>query len=344
MGMSLITGIDIGRHSIKAVVVKPEKQQCTIVGFHELPVSEAVFSDNYTLNYQDSVNKLKDLKKKLPWFSHRAAIAIPDSAVISKILQIDATVETLEQEFAIHQAFSYQSPFPIEELCLDYVPVNSVLANNTQIVYAKDAHEQHHGVSSHSMHAFQVYATKRDVVETRQKAAQKAGFKPQVMDIHGHALLNIFLLAINQYQRPKWLLVDIGYSQTTLCMVGESLLYKNIALGTQSIERGEREERTSYKFIELLGQKLQRQIQMLSITPERDIDGIWLTGGGANLPLIDEQLCHALNLPCETLSPFALCAAKRKLSARISDGNHQFAVALGVALGACLQEGENHAF
>ncbi|GAL15060.1 type IV pilus biogenesis protein PilM [Vibrio astriarenae] len=103
MGMSLITGIDIGRYSIKAVVVKPEKQHFTIVAFHELPVSDAVFSDNHTLNYQDSVKKLKDLKKMLPWMSHKAAMAIPDNAVISKVLQIDASTDDAEEEFAIHQ-------------------------------------------------------------------------------------------------------------------------------------------------------------------------------------------------------------------------------------------------
>ncbi|MDN2480043.1 type IV pilus assembly protein PilM [Vibrio agarivorans] len=324
MGMSLITGIDIGRHSIKAVVVKPEKQHFTIVGFHELPVSEAVFSDNYTLNYQDSVKKLKDLKKKLPWFSQRAAIAIPDNAVISKILQIDASIEQSEQEFAIHQAFSYQSPFPIEELCLDYVSSTTP--------------------SSSATRAFQVYASKKEVIESRQTVAEKAGFKPHVMDIQAHALLNIGQYAMKKHSK-SWLLVNIGHLQSTMCMAGEQAFYKDIPLGiaTPSGQGKQSLSDDPLAFSRQLSERLQRQLQLLPNGREQSIDGVWLTGGGAYHALIEEQLQQAMGLPCERLAPFSLCQVKPKLSTHALDGQHQYAVALGAAIGACQWESQHHA-
>lgn len=43
--------------------------------------------------------------------------------MISKVLQIDSDLEQRELEFAVYQAFSHQSPFPVEELSLDFVKV-----------------------------------------------------------------------------------------------------------------------------------------------------------------------------------------------------------------------------
>lgn len=123
MGKSLVTGIDIGHHSIKAAVLKPMGDTYALVGYEELLVTADIFTDNHTLDYQKIVKKLKELKKGLPLFSHKVAIAIPDSAVISKVLQIDSDLEQRELEFAVYQAFSHQSPFPVEELSLDFVKV-----------------------------------------------------------------------------------------------------------------------------------------------------------------------------------------------------------------------------
>ncbi|EEX66316.1 type IV pilus biogenesis protein PilM [Vibrio metoecus] len=123
MGKSLVTGIDIGHHSIKAVVLKPMGDTYALMGYEELLVTADIFTDNHTLDYQKIVKKLKELKKGLPLFSQKVAIAIPDNAVISKVLQIDSDLELREQEFAIYQAFSHQSPFPVEDLSLDFVKV-----------------------------------------------------------------------------------------------------------------------------------------------------------------------------------------------------------------------------
>ncbi|QIA64409.1 type IV pilus assembly protein PilM [Vibrio astriarenae] len=323
MGMSLITGIDIGRYSIKAVVVKPEKQHFTIVAFHELPVSDAVFSDNHTLNYQDSVKKLKDLKKMLPWMSHEAAMAIPDSTVISKVLQIDASTDDAEQEFAIHQAFSYQSPFSIEELRLDYVAASTTGPSSTK--------------------AFQVFAAKREVIESRQRAAIKAGFKPRVMDTQAHALARVYQQAAEKTHKSGWLLVDVGHVQTTLCLVGEAVVHKEFAFGTHSALSQEQAVTGDDGFVRQLSERLRRQIQMLPMASGQSIQGIWLTGGGAYLAMIEEHLSNALGLPCEKLAPLSLASVKPKLCEQAMQGQHQYAVALGAALGAYEWESQHYA-
>ncbi|RBW65580.1 type IV pilus secretin PilQ [Vibrionales bacterium C3R12] len=119
MGKSLITGIDIGHHSIKAVVLKSMGGRYALMSYQELPITDGIVADNHTLNYQKIVKKLNELRKGLPLFSRQVAISIPDNAVISKVLQIDSELQDRELEFALYQAFSQQSPFPIEEVSLD---------------------------------------------------------------------------------------------------------------------------------------------------------------------------------------------------------------------------------
>ncbi len=161
MGKSLVIGVDIGHHSIKAVALKPSKGTFTLVSYQELPIEADIFTDNHMLNYQKIVKKLKELRKSLPLFSRKVALAIPDNAVISKVLQIDSALDAQEREYAIFQAFAHQSPFPIEELNLDFVEVNRASA-------------------SQALASYQVYATKRDVAESRVSGRDKSWLSTRI--------------------------------------------------------------------------------------------------------------------------------------------------------------------
>ncbi|WP_332058806.1 hypothetical protein [Vibrio taketomensis] len=60
MSNSFITGVDIGHHSLKAVVLKPVKGTLKLSEFRELVIEDNIFTDNHLLNYQKIVNKLKN--------------------------------------------------------------------------------------------------------------------------------------------------------------------------------------------------------------------------------------------------------------------------------------------
>lgn len=65
MGKSVVTGIDIGHHSIKAVVMKSAGDQFELVSYKELPVTEGIFSENHTFSHQSIVKRIKRIKKTL---------------------------------------------------------------------------------------------------------------------------------------------------------------------------------------------------------------------------------------------------------------------------------------
>ncbi|UTT83705.1 type IV pilus assembly protein PilM [Vibrio pelagius] len=337
MGSSLVTGIDINNHSIKAVVLKPVGELYALVGYKELPITDDIFTDNHTLEYQKTVKKLKELRRGLPFGCRHAAISVPDNTVISKVLQIESDLEDREKEFSIYQTFAHQSPFPIEELSLDFIKLDDERFGK--------------GLTT----SYQVYATRKEVVESRSLALSKAGFQPIVVDTQAHGLLNIWQLATRLYpQKQNWMLVDIGVTQTSLGLISQSGVpfFKDIAFGTQTVNQSDSRSELTISFgsveqnqtftISLI-EKLKRQLQLYaSINSMQSLKGIWLTGEGAETPLLAEHLERHFQIPCESLNPLALFENRASNKRYKSMDRHAFGIAAGIAVSGVKWQGVKH--
>ncbi|MEZ8102457.1 type IV pilus assembly protein PilM [Vibrio bivalvicida] len=319
MGKSLVTGIEIGHHSIKAVVLKPNKGAFALVDYQELPIEVGIFPDNHMSNYQKIVKKLKELRKCLPRFSSKVALAIPDNAVISKILQIDSVHGSHEIEYAITQAFSNQSPFPIEELNLDYV----------QLSHSGD----------HSKASYQVYATKKEVVEQQAMLFKSASFQPIIVDTRTHALIHIWQIAARANNKSDWLLVNVDFECSSLCIdfpdkapyCKEVVLDNNI--GKHQAERSIAVGQQSKRFVTELLDKIQRSLQLIASVHGVVISGVWLSGPGANTVILADEVTRRLHIECEYLNPLSLLTLpQRGQSFSILANGYRFTSAAGIAL------------
>jgi len=319
MGKSLVTGIEIGHHSINAVVLKPNKGEFALVDYQELPIEVGIFSDNHMPNYQKIVKKLKELRKCLPRFSSKVALAIPDNAVISKILQIDSEHGSNEIEYAIAQAFSHQSPFPIEELNLDFVQLPQ---------------SDHHSKAS-----YQVYATKKEVVEQQVALLKSASFQPVVVDTRTHALIHIWQLAARAQLKSDWLLVNLDFESCSLCIdfPDKAPYCKEVVLdnhiGEHEAEKSIVFEQQGERFITELLDKIQRNLQLIASVHGVVISGVWLSGSGANTVILAAEVTRRLHIECELLNPFSLLAMPQRsqFSSMLADG-YRFTSAAGIAL------------
>lgn len=295
MGKSLVTGIDIGHHSLKAVVIKPVCEAHVLVGYHEVAVTNAIFSDNHKLNYQEIVKKLKELRKGLPWFNGKVAISVPDNVVITKTLQLDSAPAADEEALAVSEAFVRQSAFPAQALSLDFVPVSSVELR------------------------YQVYATKRELVEQWTRVLKRAGLRPLYMTTDAQALLQLWQQTPALSERNA-LLVDVGLTRTLIGrnFVTQPAFYKTL----EHRPAGD----TPRLDPEQLICQLRRDIQMCrSVHGEESVQCLVLTGGGAQS--MAPRLSAALALPCQLEVPWPLLE-------QIPQGGASFAGALGIALRA----------
>lgn len=336
MLFSSMTGIDIGHHSIKAVVMNTKSEQLQLMSFKEIPSTPSIFLEKQILAHEPLVTKLKQLKKQLPFGVKNIALSVPESAVISKILQIDSGLDDKEQEFAIHHSFSQQSPLPLEELSIDYVPIHSEIPD-----------------VEGSTATYQVYATRKEVITSRVNACKAAGFSPQVVDVHSHGLLKLWQLVAQQQNRHHWMLVDLGLSQTSLCLLprGRSAYYREMAFGTQqakgtqlSLSSQSCDDTLPDEFITELAERLSRQLSLYrSVQHQQSIEGVWLTGGGSCFPNIETALSIKLGVPVMLFNPFGLVERHKKLLLKQSSlPGSCFGSALGLAVRGMQWEGRRY--
>ncbi|MCG7496917.1 type IV pilus assembly protein PilM [Vibrio sp. Of7-15] len=326
MLFSSMTGIDIGHHSIKAVVMKTKSEQLQLMNFKEIPSTPSIFLEKQTLAHEPLVTRLKQLKKQLPFGVRNIVLSVPESAVISKVLQIDSDLDDKEQEFAIHHSFAQQSPLPLEELSIDYVPIHTEIPD-----------------TEGSSATYQVYATRKEVISSRINACKAAGFYPKVIDIHSSGLLKLWQFVAQQQNRFNWMLVDVGLSQTSLCLLprGRAAYYREMALGTQQMKGNQSElsnptchDALLEEFVTELADRLSRQMSLYrSVQHQQSIEGIWLTGGGACFPNIEMTLSIKLGVPVMLLNPFGLVERHKTLSLKQSSlPGSCFGGALGLAI------------
>ncbi|HHF3109993.1 TPA: type IV pilus biogenesis protein PilM [Vibrio diabolicus] len=324
MDKLIVTGIDIGHNSLKAVVLKPTGNTYALLGYKEILLKEGIVAENNTINHQEIVKTLKLIKKELPFGAKKVAISVPDNSVISKKLQIEQNLEDSEVEFAVIQAFSHQSPFPVEELSLDFVRLR--------------AEDGLRGTDN-----YQVFATRKDVVDSRVDALQKSGLKPVLVDVHSQSLGHIWKLTADRFpDKNKYCLLDIGTSSSSFTMFTEQgeLFHKEFACGTRGanspvqddLMSDDAQEKTEL-FNRQIVERVKRQMQLYtSINGSQNIKGIWLSGEGASTPMLAEELSQQLSLECELLNPLGLFEMKvSKRKRRAADWQH-FSIAAGLAI------------
>ncbi|PMH46279.1 hypothetical protein BCU68_02565 [Vibrio sp. 10N.286.49.B3] len=320
MNKLLVTGIDIGYHSIKAVVLKLVDERYVLINYKALPISGNILSDNHTVEYQKIVNKLQDLKKTLPWRQNQVAISIPDNAVISKRVQIESSLTGQERECAIHHAFATFTPLPIEELSFDFTQLN-----------------QAEELSLSGMTDYQVFATRKEIIHNRMHVFEGAGFKPIILNIQSHSLFHIWYLAtLSKKSTETWLLVDIDVTHSTLCAQNSDLspFYKSIPYGLNKASSQDRQTA-----IEQLIGGVSSQLQMMQRLTGSEVSGIWLSGEGASADLAT-SFRSTLKLACDVvdMSPFFRLANKSELSLLPPS----FSLAAGLAMSGLQWLGSDH--
>ncbi|MCG7489742.1 pilus assembly protein PilM [Vibrio sp. Of14-4] len=244
MSQSFITGVDIGHKFIKAVVLKPGKNTCKLVGCYQVSVDADILTDNDRSNYQEIVKKLKELRKALPLFSRKVCLSIPDNMVITKQLQLDSRLNQDEFQFAIKQALSEHLVIDPNQLYFDFVALPS--------------HSETHS------RAYQVYAAHKRNIDDLMSVCSQARLKPLFINPCSFNLMQIWRNAVAHYQQDSWLLIELNSSQLAVYFESElqGCVYHAFESGSTKVtlSNGLR--------------SLYLHIHLLNIKPE----GIWLTG------------------------------------------------------------------
>ena len=273
-----------------------------------------------------------------------AAAAVAGSAVITKIIPMQAGMSDEDMEDQVQVDASQYIPYPIDEVSLDFEMLGPV----------KD---------SPDMVQVLLAASRTENVEVRVAALDLGGLQAKVVDVEAFAMENAFRLIADQLSVAKdalVALVDIGATMTTLNVLrGQRSIYtrEQVFGGKQLTDEVMRRYGLSYEeaglakrqgglpesyevevlepFKEAMVQQVGRLLQFFYAGSEFNrVDQIVLAGGCASIPGVAEMVEEQLGILTAVANPLA----KMSLSNRVqAQSLAQDAPALMIACGLALR-------
>lgn len=339
-----ILGIDLSSGSIKLLEMNGSITEHTVSFFFEQPLEAEFFDGNVIKNIDAVASVLKDLIGRNKITTKDAAIAVPDSTVISKVIQLnDGLSDSEMEELVILEADKY-IPYPIDEINIDF-EVQGPSAKNP------------------SMLDVLIVASRTENVSNRVEAIKKAGLNPKVVDVESFAIeRSVKVLSADLPAEGKDKIVaviDIGRKFMHLFVLdglkiifsreeefGGAQLTEAISIHyeiepeeacnmlSDETKPDDFEQEVLMPFVETLIVQIKRTLQFFYSTSHHNyVDCILLAGGISRLPDIDKKVEERLLIQTKVSNPFRhLSLDKNVDQKRINKDAPSLMIACGLAL------------
>ncbi|MFT5756229.1 MAG: type IV pilus assembly protein PilM [Alteromonadaceae bacterium] len=341
---SLIIGIDIGSHSIKAVLLHQKNEGYVLEALVEETMPRGAIVDREIQDIEAVGKVIAKLRKKIPSAVTDAAVAVSGQTVITKIIYMD--VALTEQELASQIEIEADSliPYPLDEVSLDFESLDVNESDPTKINVL-------------------LSAARTESVEARVSALEQGGFNTKVVDVESYAVSRPFDLVLSLLPDDAGdkivATVDIGAVMTLFSVTdsGEHIYSRDQIFGSEQYTRSivsyynktfEEAEQAkidndlppNYTFEVLapyhtiLVQQIRRAIQMfLTSSGKNKVDYIVVSGGTALVEDVQKLLTEELGIHTVIANPFANMELGKTINSDEVERNApKFMVATGLAL------------
>ncbi len=245
-----------------------------------------------------------------------SAVAVSGAAVITKTIEMDASLSDDEMETQIVLEADQYIPYALDEVAIDF-EVQGLNERNPERVEVLLA------------------ACRRDNVEVREEALNIGGLKAKVVDVEAFATERVYELIESQLniddEDPVVAIVDLGATNTSLNVLsrGKTIYTRDQLFGgrqlTDEIQRRyglapEEAEKAKCKgglsddyepevmepFRDAIIQQVSRSLQFFySSSQFNDVDAIALAGGSAAIPGLADMIQDQLGVVTKLINPFA---------------------------------------
>jgi len=340
----LMVGVDVGTHSIKAVVFSQDSDGYTLEAYAVEPIPKGVIVDREVQDIDGMALVMNKIRKKIPKAYSHAVAAVSGSTVITKVIYMDVNLSDEDLEGQIEIEADSLIPYPLNEVSLDFekLEVNQMDPSKVNVLLS---------------------AARTQSIEALCECIENAGFEVKVVDVESYALSRACEICLSQLPEQErdgvTALVDVGASMTLFGVVenGVNIYTRDQMFGgeqyTQSImsyyNRGYEEcEKAkvgndlpdNYTFEVLapfqtqLLQQIRRSIQMfLSTSGKENIDNIVISGGSSLIEGIEQVLIEELGIHCVLANPFNQMKIAESIDQNaLAKVQSQLMVASGLAL------------
>jgi len=342
-----LIGLDISSSAVKLLELSRDGEHYRVQSFGATGLPANAVTEKQITDPEVVGRVVAGLVKQSGTRTRDAAIAVAGSSVITKVIQMPASLQDEEMEQQIRFEADQYIPYPVEEVNLDF----QVLGPNPKDTHLADV---------------LLAACRSDTIEMRQAALEIAGLKAHVVDVEAYALETACSLLAgqmpNQGRDCIVAIVDMGATTTLVNIMNDmdtvymrDQLFGGVQLTEEimrrygmSMDEAGRSKKTgrlpeSYAeevvpaFMEDLVQQIDRSLQFFfsSSGQHETVDQILLSGGCANLPDVDHVVERELGIPTAIAQPFHdMTLAPRINSARLKSEGPAMVIACGLALRA----------
>ncbi len=343
-GQSAVLGIDISTAAIKILELSRTGVRYRVESYAVSPVPQDAVVDKTITNTDIIAEAIKAAIKQAGTKTKNACVAVAGSSVMTKVISMPASLSEDEMEEQILVEADQYVPYSLDEVNLDF-EVQGVSENNPEMVDVLLA------------------ASRRENVEDRMEALEKAGLKAAIVDVEAFAMENAFSVLSDLL--PEGLnnqtiaSVDIGATMSTLNVIHNSRTVYTREQGfggKQLTEEIQRRYGLSYEeaglakkhgglpdnyitdvldpFKKAVVQQISRSLQFFeSSSVNKSVNCIVLAGGCASIAGLDKIVEEDLGISTYIANPFINMALSNKVKPQnLSNDAPSMMIACGLAL------------
>ncbi|MDP2903865.1 MAG: pilus assembly protein PilM [Methylovulum sp.] len=339
-----VLSIDISTAAVKLLELSKQGVRYRVESYAVAPLPKDAVIDKNITNVNMIADSIKIALKQSGSKLKQATVAVAGSAVMTKIITMDAQLTDDEMEEQIMIEADQYVPYSLDEVNFDF-EVQGINESNPEMVDVLLA------------------ASRKENVDNRVEALLKAGLTAQIVDVEAFAMEQAFSLLANQFvdsiEGQTVAIVDMGATMTTLNVLfdGRSVYTREQGFGGKQLtEEIQRRYGLSYEeaglakrhgglpdnymadvlepFKRAMVQQIQRALQFfVSSNFNKDIDRIILAGGCASIQGVEQLVEKTLGVPVYIANPFVNMTLSNKVKTQaLSSDAPTLMIACGLAL------------
>lgn len=338
--MSDIVGIDLGLNSIKVVTLNKSQDSLVLQSIGEVKTPRVDWMKaEATKKMTDEVAlALKSLLKDLKITNRQAVTALPEYEIVSRLVSLPPLKENEIKEALKFEAETFV-PYPLDQVSIDYEVIDEDEAGRLTVF---------------------AIAARNDLINNYVKIFKAAGV--ELLAIESPAVSMRRIISQMGVASEATMLVDIGekysdiisfkkggiYFARSMPVGGESLTRAiSVNLGLDMASAEEYKKAYGIKEMELEGkiknaimpvfssmaEEIRRAMALYMENNSKAIELLILSGGGAKMPGLAEELTKLLGIEVQIIQPFLkINTTQIVLPIDLATDGYRFAMATALAM------------
>lgn len=337
-------GIDISATTVKLLELSRSDSGFRVESYAVTPLSKGAVVEKTIKDSEAVTEGLRTTVSRSGAHTKPATVAVADSSVITKVLQMDGSLSEDELEEQITIEADKYIPYPLEEVRLDF-DIISPSAKNERMLDVL------------------LVASRSENVNARVEVVKNAGMDVKVVDVESYAMERACALLCdelpNEGKDKIVAIIDIGATMTNLTVLYNmsTVFTREEVFGGQRLteeiqqrydlsfsEAGyakkvgnlpdDYENEVLTPFIETAVLQVRRSLQFFySASQHSSVDHILLAGGTVQIPGLCQLIEEQVGVPTTIANPFSNMAVAKNIDLRwLSNDAPALMICCGLAL------------